>query len=81
MRLFEVLADESEMEADDVSPRLPEACGCEALLHPIRVNRREGVIRMRCTHRLEVQGVLPHEDTPGAQDPMQFGEQPVLILR
>src|ERR1700729_3218247 len=75
LRLFEVLADESEVEADDVSPRLPEAGGCEAVLHPIRVDRREGVVRVRRTHRLEVQGVLPDEDAPGPQDPMQLGEQ------
>ena len=68
------------MEADDVGPRLAEAGGCETVLHLVRVDRREDVIRMRRTHRLEVQGVLPHEDAAGAQDPMQLGEQPVLIF-
>ena len=34
MRSFEVLADESEMEADDVSPRLPEACAASRSFIP-----------------------------------------------
>jgi len=80
VRLSEVLTDESEMEADDVSPRRSEASGCQPLMHSIRINRRKDVVRMRCTHRLEVQGVLPHEDAAGAQDPMQLGKQAVLIF-
>ena len=68
------------MEADDVGPRVGEARCCEAILHVVRVDRREGVVRVRHAYLFEVQGVLSHEDAPGAQDPVQFGEQPILIL-
>ena len=75
-----LLADETKMEADDVGLRVAEACGGEAVLHSVRVNRSEDVIGMGRTERLEVQGVLSHEDPSGRRTRCNSAEQQVLIF-